>query len=546
MSFLQADWSAALPRAFQRIPRHVRLAFGCALAINFFVFFYELAQFPIGDHDVGYMSGVAALSGGRAGRWFIPFLHIISGHVQIPVYTQFFAFCTLIAAGIGAVLLWRPQATFLPLLAGGIVVSCMPVVTEFYYYHWMAPAFTCSQLFMVLALHCTFSHCAAQKSQGILGLPLWRWAVAIILATCALATYQSAIITWATCFCGLCAMRLWQWNGQQQTLWSTVRVLLTPALVILIACILYALSLRLFPLVGLTLELYQFDTIPLAGIFPRLVDVVRQAYIHLWTAQPFMPPYLKALLLGSSIAGLCLCLWELYTVQKAAILKILVVALLLLLLPVAAKVQFIVSANDSWYSARFAGMGLSYVHLFFLVALLSASAVPVRNAGLALFALLLPAMAINCLNEQVQLVRSNTHDLSVLNRVVDRLEQLPNYDPEKTYNLVQLGRTQVYEPRGNVPAKWGQLNATLSQAWNPGFELWLISSYLKLGDRLNEDAFIRPDLLAKAVAYAQDKKPFPHAGSVGIVDDTIILYFDEKALPIAHGRLKKEGQSLQK
>lgn len=546
MSFLQADWSSTLTKAFLHIPRHIRLAFGCTLLVNFLVFFYELAQFPIGDHDVGYMSGVATLSGGRAGRWFIPFLHILSGYVQIPVYTQLIAFSTLISSGIGAVLLWRPQATFLPLLAGGLVVSCMPVVTEFYYYHWMAPAFTCSQLFMVLALHCTFSHCAEQKSQGILGLPLWRWAMAVVLATCALATYQSAIITWATCFCGLCAIRLWQWDGQKNSLWSTIRKLLPPAVAIVIACLLYALSLRLYPLVGLTLELYQFDTIPVAGIFPRLIDVVRQAYVHLWTAQPFMPPYLKALLLVITIAGFCLCLWEMCKVQKATILKIFLVGLLLALLPVAAKVQFLVSANDSWYSARFAGMGLSYVHLFFLVALLGASPVLVRNAGLALFALLMPAMAINCLNEQVQLVRSNTHDLSVLNRVIDRLEQLPNYNPEKTYNLVQLGRTQVYEPRGNVPAKWGQLNATISQAWNPGFELWLISSYLKLGDRLNEDAFVRPDLLAKAVTYAQDKKPFPHADSVGIVDDTIILYFDEKALPIAHGRLVKEGINLQK
>lgn len=539
MSFLQADWGYALPKAFLAIPKNIRLAFGCALLVNFFVFFYELAQFPIGDHDVGYMSGVAALSGGRAGRWFIPFLHILSGHVQIPVYTQFIAFCTLIAAGMGAVLLWWPKANFLPLFTGGVVVSCMPVVTEFYYYHWMAPAFTCSQLFMVLALHCTLTKDIEQTPQGVLGLSLWRWTAAIVLATCAMATYQSAIITWATCFCGLCAARLWQWDGQGKSLWNTALGLLPAIGAILVACVLYSVSLRLYPLVGLTLELYQFDTVPLSTIVPRTIEVVRQSYIHLWTPQPFMPPYLKGLLLFISVTG---CIVYLYDSTKNATrttCKSCLLLLLLALLPIAAKIQFIISANDSWHSARFAGMGLSYVHLFFLVGLLSATATLARNVGLALFALLLPAMAINCLNEQVQLVRSNTHDISVLNRVVNRLEQLPNYDPEKTYNLVQLGRTPVYEPRGNVPPEWGQLNATISQAWSPGFELWLISSYLKLGDRLNEDAFIRPDLLAKALNYAQDKKPFPHSGAVGIVDDTIVLYFDEKALALAQARLKK-------
>lgn len=541
MSCLQKDWSATVPQLWVRIPIHVRYAFGMALLVNFLVFFYELAQFPIGDHDVGYMSGVSVLSGGRAGRWFIPFLHILSGHVQIPVYTQLFAFCTQIAAGMGAVLLWRSNTSFLPLFVGGVLVSCMPVVTEFYYYHWMAPAFTCSQLFMVLSLHCACPHTSARDSKELLGCSLVRWLGAIILATCAIATYQSSVITWAVCFCGLCAMRVWQWDVARQSFWAMILRLLPPLLCMIVACILYSLSLRLYPLLGLTLELYQFETVKLSDILPRCLEVIKQSYIHLWTAQAFMPPYLKGLLLVSTIAGFILFFAEKEKQStRLHVVKMILLAIVLLLLPVAAKAQFIVSANDSWHSARFAGMGLSYVHLFFLLALLYASTIFVRNMGLALFVLLLPAMAINCLNEQVQLVRSNLHDFSVLNRVIDRLEQVEGYDPEKTYNLVQLGRTPAYVPRGNVAAKWGTLGATVSQAWNPGFELWLLSSYLKLGDRLNEEAFIRPDLLKKAVNYAEEQKPFPHQGSVGIVDDTIILYFDEKALLSARAALTRK------
>lgn len=541
MSWLQTDWSRALPQLWLRIPKHIKYAFGFALLTNFFVFFYELAQFPIGDHDTGYMSGVALLSGGRAGRWFIPFLHMVSGHVQIPVYTQFFAFCTQIAAGMGAVLLWRPSASFLPLFAGGVLVSCMPVVTEFYYYHWMAPAFTCSQLFMVLSLHCAYVQNAPTANARGLGISYVRWIGAIVLATCAMASYQSSVITWAVCFCGLCAMRIWQWDASLHSLKKILLRLCPPLVSMVIACVLYSLSLRLYPLVGLTLELYQFETIKFVNFLPRLLEVVYQAYIHLWTAQPFMPPYLKALLLSSTIAGFAWFLWENKTKKKKNCVQVVVILLLALLLPVAAKVQFLISANDSWHSARFAGMGLSYVHLFFLLVLFSSTTVIIRNLGLAFFILLLPAMAINCLNEQVQLVRSNLHDFSVLNRVVARLEHLEGYDPDKTYNLVQLGRTQAYKPHGSVPATWGTLHATVSQAWNPGFELWLLSSYLKLGERLNEEAFVRPDLLEKAVKYVEDKKPFPHHSFIGIVDDTIILYFDEKAIPFARKILQDKN-----
>lgn len=48
---------------------------------------------------------------------------------------------------------------------------------------------------------------------------------------------------------------------------------------------------------------------------------------------------------------------------------------------------------------------------------------------------------------QIRHVRSTEHDLAVLNRVIGRIESLPNFDPDKTYNLVQLDRTKFLPPR---------------------------------------------------------------------------------------------------
>ena len=127
--------------------------------------------------------------------------------------------------------------------------------------------------------------------------------------------------------------------------------------------------------------------------------------------------------------------------------------------------------------------------------------------------------------------------MAVLNRVVGRIEALPGYDPDKAYNLVQFGRTLPY--LANSPGM-GTSNplarTTVSQAWHPGFELWHLSRYLKFNERINEESG-NTALLAPAIQYARGRKAFPAPGSVGIVNDTIVLIFDEQAVKRAEQRL---------
>ncbi|MDR1660532.1 MAG: hypothetical protein LBR94_09420, partial [Desulfovibrio sp.] len=150
--FLDQEWTVALARKVALVPRSVFLAFTVSLAVNIVCWFYDLAQFPLGDHDVGYQSGIPFLSGGRSGRWFTPAIHLLSGYAQIPVWTQLLAFSAQIAAGMCAAWLWLRKTDLLPLLAGGLLLSCMPTIADFYYYHWMAPAFTACQLLMALSI----------------------------------------------------------------------------------------------------------------------------------------------------------------------------------------------------------------------------------------------------------------------------------------------------------------------------------------------------------------------------------------------------------
>ncbi|MDR3357735.1 MAG: hypothetical protein LBN96_02525 [Desulfovibrio sp.] len=312
------------------------------------------------------------------------------------------------------------------------------------------------------------------------------------------------------------------------------------------ACLLYAASLRLYPLAGLSLEgAYQFRTLSAGETLRRIPGVIKAAYAHFFVVQPFMGPWLKALLLFVSAGGFVALIHEART-RKIAYGRVILLVLGMLLLPVTAKSQFFVSAGESYYLFRFTSLGLNYVYLFFLLALLGSGSVKARNAGFALGILLLPSMIINCLYQQVLHVRSNTHDIATLNRVVMKMEELPEFSLDKTWNLVQFGRTAPYMAR-TWSSRYDEdglsgFHGTISQVWRPGFALRLIEADLKLAERMNEYGTSNPDILRKAVSFAEGKKSFPAPGSVGIVDDVIVLVLDEKAVEIAKTRLERIGQ----
>lgn len=523
------EWRETLVRLWTAVPRAWRVAFFAALAVNAAVFFYDLAQFPLGDHDVGYQAGIPLLSGGRAGRWFTPFLHLLSGHVQIPVWTQVLAFSCQIAAAMGAVLLWRPGAGAWPLFACAAAVSCMPWVTDFYYYHWMALAFPAAQLFMVLALHLSMNGKTPR-------LP--RRLAAVVLCVCALATYQSSVMTWTACFWGFLLVRLAEWDGSRAAMGALARELVPPLLCLAAGCALYALSLALYPLAGLSLGLYQFSTITPESLPLRLLQLARMSWAQLVSPVGFFTPWLTGLLGCVAAGGALVVLSQGAQDARNRAWRLCLCVLALALFPLAAESQFLISASESWQLFRFLGMGMSYLYAFFLLALLMAGRRGLRNMGFALFILVLPCMAVNDLDQQVRHVRSVEHDQAVLNRILARIETLPGYEAGKTYNLVQLGRTVPYlaDSPGTEPLR----RTTVSQAWNPGYELRMLSKYLKLGDRLNEEVRIRPDLMEKALAWARGRKPFPAGDSIGLVDgDTIVLLLDPRAIGLAEARLKE-------
>lgn len=513
-----------LSDCWRSIPSDWKKVFLIALASNFFVFSYGMMQFPLGDHDVSCIEGVSYFGEAVLGRWFTPFLYALSGFLQIPVYTQTLAMALQIIVGMAVVLLWKKDVGFFHLLASALLVSLIPFVNEYYYFHWAALNFSFSQLFMILP---------------IVILSQWTWLrffISTAMIVLALATYQSSIMTFMVVFCGLVAFKVMNWDGSRSSFMQILKQLSLPVAAAVFGSILYAIS--LFPIVylGYLQSPYHFQ-IASGPFFLRLLDVAQSAFAHLWYTQAYSPRLLKILFLFSSIVGAIGIIIN----SRQGALRIQAVKFGLLLLAfvaviLASKSQFLFSGYTNVYAYRFAGLSLSYVYLFFISGLFIMPAGLIKRLGIASFCLAIFVCAVNDFRAQEQLVRSNTHDFAVLNRVVARIEALDEFDPAITYNIVHFGKPKPY-----IASLYDQsdydvdgvelLGRTITQTWRPGPELTILSKYLKFGLLLTERSFNGKDVLVKAVKAANNHKAFPHKSFCFITDNNIlVLVFDENVV----------------
>ncbi len=516
-----------LRTCWEAVPRHWKKAFVAALAVNFFVFFYGMSQYPLGDHDVGFLARVPETYHVSIGRWFAPFLYSLSGFLQIPVYTQTLAIIFQITAGMGAVLLWKKEAGFGCLFFGGLLVSLCPFVNEHYYYHWMAADFPFSQLCMVFAL------LVADRKRGV---P--RLLASSLLVMMGLATYQSSLMAFTVVWCGLCVFKLADCDASPEGYRRLAVECGFTLLPLFLGVAAYQLSLVGLVQIGmLKADAYQLQAAA-SPLTDRLWKTVASSFGHLWFSQPYFPRIPKIVLLIVVCTGAaCLAAKTLRPTRRNAIFRLVALLVMLVGVIIASKSQVLVSDYSNYYAFRFSGAGLSYLYLAFLTALLASPVAGWRRVGIVCALAIVPMFAVNDLRAQEQIVHSNRHDFAVLNRVVARIESLDEFDPDKSYNIVQFGRTKPYIPelyRKNAYDVGGVefFSITVSQDWWPGFELNILSRYLKLGEiRINGYNTAHKPFLAKAALAARGHRAFPHKDSCFIMDgDTLVLVFDEQAL----------------
>ncbi|MEM6820967.1 MAG: hypothetical protein AAF558_03340, partial [Verrucomicrobiota bacterium] len=125
-------------------------------------------------------------------------------------------------------------------------------------------------------------------------------------------------------------------------------------------------------------------------------------------------------------------------------------------------------------------------------------------------------------------LRGLQHDLAITNRILYRIENLPNLSLDKTYRVIFLGnlpsvRKKWFDKLGPDYDIAGAAHIPLSfpQFWNPEAAMNLLGSKVRLQSGLTT----REKEMAKVREDFARRKPgkWPKPGSVFVIDDLIVV-----------------------
>jgi len=197
---------------------------------------------------------------------------------------------------------------------------------------------------------------------------------------------------------------------------------------------------------------------------------------------------------------------------------------------VATKSMFLVSAENGFWKYRF-NLSLGFFYAFGFYVLLSHVSRPLlRNAVLLLAVFVAVRYAQADLLRQGVMLRGQIHDLALANRILTRIERLPDLDPSRAYTLVRTGypnyRGERLLSQGHrFDRPGGSFDGSVVTGIRcPAEAMFLLGSRVQWKDRTYLKGWPQKIAEAREIARRQGRRPWPHESSVFIHGDWIIVY----------------------
>ena len=500
-------------RVWRAIPNRFTKAFVLALTINLVVFAYLLIQHPLGNHDLARMPWIEYLNQVSVGRWFCFILYLLVGHAQLPVVNQLLAIVFHIASGMAAALYWRRADSTRPLLLAALTTSLVPFVLGHFYFSYQALCFGAAQLLAIGGLIA-----AARATPAGVGL-------GSLLILFALASYQPVLSVVLVALILYVLLNLSDRRARSTGLSSgrLIRTSLAPGgLAILAAGLLYRGSLAVCRWFGLLeWKPYQLREVSLGHLPSRLLRSLEVAFNHLILPQPYLPLFIKLMLLALLILAAWAVLRRLGTRNLAWGPPLIVAAIW------ATKSFYPISPISFYYAFRLSG-GLTILYVFAVLLALETPGRRIRALAATLVAGVLLLFAYQDLVHQALMVRGNQHDLALANRILYRLESLRGLDPDESYNLIVIGdlphyAAQRYSERAGTfryPADFMD-DHSMVPPWEPELAFEMLGSTVSLQTPWKGHA--QDIQRQQAYLYALQHSRWPARGSVALLNSNLIV-----------------------
>lgn len=514
---VKKDLFEALSHYWGSIDKRYKVAFFTALLINIAVYLVFIVHQPMHNH--GILPRLLYTSPDEqfpAGRWFSVVIFHLFNSANLMVVLPLVTIVLHISGGMMATHLWDKKSSTLTLTAGALLVSLYPAVMTSFNFSFVGPIFSGPHLLAPLAL-------LAVSSQRWTRIGLGAVIVCVMMAT-----YQPGLSMILTIFMAFLIVRSLTIQEDSKDFIVFLKADVLPkAIAMAVGVLLYKFSLPVFGIAASQTT----STVSLADVPEKFLLTFKSSFEYLIITQPeFLLTVKLTLLIMSVTAFLTLCFMSVSrsSSAKQAISKIVLLSVLYLFFILSTKGMYFVSANENFWNYRY-NHALGYFYMFGFFILLSFWRKGFyRNIVYLILIFVLLNFSFSDIARQQVLYRAQTHHLAIANRILYRIETLPNIDYQKKYRVVRLGNFSEFQSaqlksRGRSYQMGGDehLDRELSPIWGPGDIFNYLGSKIILEGYWNRS--FREDMeLAKELV--KDRNPWPADDSVFIHEDMIIVY----------------------
>ncbi|MBY9068549.1 glucosyltransferase domain-containing protein [Hyphomonas sp. WL0036] len=509
-----------------------------AIGIAVFAYFIFIAQHPLGNHALR-LPWLHENEQIGNGRWLGTFFGHLHYDADVPVVMPAFSIALGALAALIASHIWRLGRTRLDSFIVFAIVLVFPMNLAYFYYSFMAPLFFVAHLFAVLAVFVMDRW------------SIWRIAAGALLVLLTLASYQASISLFGilTFTAPIASFLLTRGNPDNVEIRAQCIILTARVIGAALGGVGYLLSLKYFK-VGSSQSL-NFDSISDAIERVRYVSV--SAFEHLWITQPDMLAPLKISLLIALTAAIALSAVVLWRSPLKAVITIgLWIGAI-----ISSKAIFLISdPTGSIFEYRYNG-ALAYLHAFSFAVLLFLFWRPgvLRFCIVGATGVLIMTMVQADLVRQSVLTRGEAHDLAIANRVLARIEQLDTFDPNRTYDLIRIGRYSSFRYKLMTAGGWkvdragdGHMDyGEVTDRWVDEDAFRLVGARIKFQQSSSDPRYSAKYAEISQSSILDGREPWPAPSSVFISGDRIIVLMENpKATKTVEGTPVEfvEGGSL--
>ncbi len=502
---------------YKKIPLGIKKSLVLSFLIINFAFLFHSINFMFGDHDWLYVrGGTFWKEGSFEGRPLHFVLQGIFFNGQIlPILNNILSFFALSLSGVMLAKYWKIPVSTLNYTLFSVLIAVLPYTLVWLYYAKDALINLCLPLIAISAL--VISEKASTNKKIYLHI------LAQLLFVFAFSSYM-AIIS----YIGICVIGkvVFTYIYEDKSFISVVKQNIYSVLDVFVAILIFVVILKIVP----PTTGYNTNLISIDYVLPKLKDTLVAMFMQFVVTLPFMDIKFKILLLILSFIGFVIML------HKGGYNKFLPLICLGFVILFISKFTYFISEQrgqilmqmeDFAYVPRLDFYSLPYLYAFFIAPILFLPEQKSKKILVGILIIITFMSIVRVMYAQKVWKFGFDAEMKAHERIVSRLEQIPEFDSNRKYRLLQIGTLSL---RKNYYTK--SINEKVSldlleTSFTPQYMSQIVYNFYYPKDIFYTSVGVK-QLSSRGLEYIKYKaKPWPSQESIFIDDDIIIIVLDD-------------------